>query len=120
MALVGELTEVALPAPVMPVVLAVLDVPLDVLPDSVRRYDHHRRRLMLSELLGEQGRAFSVAYQLALAEHDAQLAKVAFHRALHLGILQLHGEGPAVMGGRAMHLAQGGGGGGRLVEGGES
>ena len=46
-------------------------VPLEVLPDSVRRYDHHRRRLMLSELLGEQGRAFSIAYQLALAEHDA-------------------------------------------------
>src|SRR5580658_6236446 len=28
-------------------------VPADVLPDSVRRYDHHRRRLMISELLGE-------------------------------------------------------------------
>jgi hypothetical protein len=48
-------------------------VPADVLPDSVRRYDHHRRRLMLSELLGEAGRAFSIAYQLALAEHDARL-----------------------------------------------
>jgi predicted transcriptional regulator/DNA-binding XRE family transcriptional regulator len=52
-------------------------VPLDLLPDSVRRYDHHRRRLMLSELLGEQGRAFSIAYQLALAEHDAQLTAMA-------------------------------------------
>jgi predicted transcriptional regulator/transcriptional regulator with XRE-family HTH domain len=48
-------------------------VPTEVLPDSVRRYDHHRRRLLLSELLGEAGRAFSVAYQLALAEHDAAL-----------------------------------------------
>ena len=47
-------------------------VPLEVLPDSVRRYDHHRRRLMLSELLGEAGRTFSIAYQLALAEHDAE------------------------------------------------
>ena len=46
-------------------------VPLELLPDSVRRYDHHRRRLMLSELLGEQGRTFRVAYQLGLAEHDA-------------------------------------------------
>ena len=46
-------------------------MPADVLPDSVRRYDHHRRRLMLSELLGEPGRAFAIAYQLALAEHDA-------------------------------------------------
>jgi predicted transcriptional regulator/transcriptional regulator with XRE-family HTH domain len=48
-------------------------VPADVLPDSVRRYDHHRRRLMISELLGEAGRTFSIAYQLALAEHDAAL-----------------------------------------------
>ena len=52
-------------------------VPLEVLPDSVRRYDHHRRRLLLSELLGEQSRAFSIAYQLALAEHDPQLTALA-------------------------------------------
>jgi hypothetical protein len=48
-------------------------VPADVLPDSVRRYDHHRRRLMLSELLGEAGRTFGVAFQLAIAEHDGLL-----------------------------------------------
>jgi XRE family transcriptional regulator, fatty acid utilization regulator len=48
-------------------------VPTEVLPDSVRRYDHHRRRLMLSELLGEAGRAFAVAYQIGIAEHDAAL-----------------------------------------------
>ncbi len=48
-------------------------VPLDVLPDSIRRYDHHRRRLMISELLAGPGRAFAIAYQLALAEHDANL-----------------------------------------------
>jgi len=47
--------------------------PAEVLPDSVRRYDHHRRRLMLSELLGEAGRTFSVAYQLGIAEQDAAL-----------------------------------------------
>jgi len=52
-------------------------VPLEVLPDSVRRYDHHRRRLMISELLGEAGRAFAVAYQLALAEHDPALTAMA-------------------------------------------
>jgi hypothetical protein len=45
----------------------------EYLPDSVRRYDHHRRRLMLSELLGEAGRTFAVAYQLAIAEHDPTL-----------------------------------------------
>jgi predicted transcriptional regulator/transcriptional regulator with XRE-family HTH domain len=52
-------------------------VPLEVLPDSVRRYDHHRRRLMISELLGEAGRAFAVAYQLALTEHDPALTAMA-------------------------------------------
>ncbi|MHB8528990.1 MAG: helix-turn-helix domain-containing protein [Caulobacteraceae bacterium] len=49
-------------------------VPTDVLPDSVRRYDHHRRRLMLSELLGAPGRAFAIAYQLALAEQEAGIS----------------------------------------------
>ncbi len=48
--------------------------PREVLPDSVRRYDHHRRRLMLSELLGGPAQSFAVAYQLALQEHDADLA----------------------------------------------
>ncbi|MGH7017573.1 MAG: helix-turn-helix domain-containing protein, partial [Caulobacteraceae bacterium] len=48
--------------------------PTDVLPDSVRRYDHHRRRLLISELLGAPGRAFAIAYQLALAEHEADIA----------------------------------------------
>ena len=49
-------------------------VPSELLPDSVRRYDHHRRRLLLSERLGAPGRAFAVAYQLALLEHDGDLA----------------------------------------------
>jgi len=44
-------------------------VPLDVLPESVRRFDHHRRRLFLSELLTGSGRAFAMAYQLAVLEH---------------------------------------------------
>jgi predicted transcriptional regulator/transcriptional regulator with XRE-family HTH domain len=48
--------------------------PRDVLPDSVRRYDHHRRRLLISELLAAPGRSFALAYQLALIEHDAELS----------------------------------------------
>lgn len=47
--------------------------PREVLPDCVRRYDHHRRRLMLSELLGGPGQAFAAAYQLALQEHAPHL-----------------------------------------------
>lgn len=48
--------------------------PSEFLPDLVRRYDRHSRRLMLSERLDGAGRAFAVAYQLALLEHDADLA----------------------------------------------
>lgn len=44
-------------------------VPVDVLPDSIRRYDHHRKRILLSEALETSGRTFSLAYQLALLEH---------------------------------------------------
>ena len=49
---------------------------LPMMPDSVRRYDHHRRRLLLSELLGDAGRAFAIAYQLALAEQEELLARL--------------------------------------------
>ncbi|MDQ2861425.1 MAG: short-chain fatty acyl-CoA regulator family protein [Pseudomonadota bacterium] len=49
-------------------------VPREILPDSVRRYDHHRRRLLLSEGLGGSGRAFAAAYQLAVVEHGGELA----------------------------------------------
>ena len=43
-------------------------LPVDVMPSSLRRFDHHRRRLMLSELVDIHGRAFQTAYQLALIE----------------------------------------------------
>jgi XRE family transcriptional regulator, fatty acid utilization regulator len=52
-------------------------VPLDVLPESVRRYDHHRKRLFLSEVLTAQGRAFALAYQLAILEHGPLLEAMA-------------------------------------------
>ena len=42
--------------------------PTDLLPDVVRRYDHHRRRLFVSERLTGSGRVFALAYQLALME----------------------------------------------------
>jgi predicted transcriptional regulator/DNA-binding XRE family transcriptional regulator len=43
-------------------------LPVDVMPASLRRFDHHRRRLMLSELVDASGRIFQTAYQLALIE----------------------------------------------------
>lgn len=52
-------------------------VPLEVLPESVRRFDHHRRRLLLSEVLTGAGRSFGLAYQLAILEFGPLLDAVA-------------------------------------------
>ncbi|MBC6983217.1 short-chain fatty acyl-CoA regulator family protein [Caulobacter sp. 17J80-11] len=48
-------------------------MPVQVMVDFVRRYDIHRRRLMLAETLQASSRAFACAYQLALAEHGEAL-----------------------------------------------
>jgi predicted transcriptional regulator/transcriptional regulator with XRE-family HTH domain len=49
-------------------------MPQEVLTDSLRRFDYHRKRLFLSEVLTAPGRAFAMAYQLALLEHAETLA----------------------------------------------
>lgn len=51
--------------------------PLDVMLDSLRRYDHHRKRLFLSEVLNGPARDFALAYQLALLEHGETIAALA-------------------------------------------
>lgn len=43
-------------------------MPYDVMRGYLRRYDRHRKRLMLSELLAPSGRTFQVALQIALLE----------------------------------------------------
>ena len=43
-------------------------VPQSVLPEALRHYDLHRRRLMLSERLEAPARLFALAYQLCLME----------------------------------------------------
>lgn len=53
--------------------LTVRTLPAEVMVEWTRRYDPHRRRLLLSETLGPSSRAFAVAYQLALSEHGAEL-----------------------------------------------
>ncbi len=53
--------------------LTVRALPAEVMVEWTRRYDPHRRRLLLSETLGPSSRAFAVAFQLALSEHDAEL-----------------------------------------------
>lgn len=52
-------------------------MPAEVMVDYLRRYDIHRRRLLLSEALGPTSRAFAVASQLALAEHGEVLSRMA-------------------------------------------
>ncbi|GAA0201714.1 putative transcriptional regulator/DNA-binding XRE family transcriptional regulator [Brevundimonas nasdae] len=53
--------------------LGVRTLPADVMVEWTRRYDLHRRRLLLSETLGPSSRAFAIAYQLALVEHGPAL-----------------------------------------------
>lgn len=40
----------------------------DTMGNALRRFDHHRKRLFLSERVGASGRSFACAYQLALLE----------------------------------------------------
>jgi len=43
-------------------------LPLDVMGDRLRWYDHHRRQLMICEVMDQPGRNFQAAYQLAFAQ----------------------------------------------------
>lgn len=48
-------------------------MPAQVMMMYLRRFDPHRRRLMISETLGASSRRFAVVYQLALADFGADL-----------------------------------------------
>ncbi|WOJ90583.1 short-chain fatty acyl-CoA regulator family protein [Methylocapsa polymorpha] len=52
-------------------------LPLEVMGDRLRWYDHHRRQLMISEAMDQPGRTFQTAYQLALSEFSDLLNEVA-------------------------------------------
>jgi len=52
-------------------------MPASVMTIYQRRFDPHRRRLMISETLGPSSRRFAVLYQLALAEYGADLKAMA-------------------------------------------
>ncbi|MBN9582916.1 MAG: DUF2083 domain-containing protein [Afipia sp.] len=43
-------------------------MPVDVMRETLRRWDRHRRQLLISELIDLPGRAFQLAIQVALAE----------------------------------------------------
>ncbi|WP_426035237.1 helix-turn-helix domain-containing protein [Brevundimonas sp. DC300-4] len=57
--------------------LSVRVMPAEVMVEWTRRFDPHRRRLLLSETLDPSSRAFATAYQLALSEHEAELSALA-------------------------------------------
>jgi len=57
--------------------LTVKVLPAEVMVEWTRRFDPHRRRLLMSETLGPASRAFAVVHQLVLAEHGAELAAMA-------------------------------------------
>jgi predicted transcriptional regulator/DNA-binding XRE family transcriptional regulator len=43
-------------------------MPVDVMRETLRRFDRHRRQLLISELVDSPGRAFQLAFQIGLAE----------------------------------------------------
>ena len=43
-------------------------MPVDVMRETLRRFDRHRRQLLISELIDSPGRAFQLAFQIGLAE----------------------------------------------------
>jgi predicted transcriptional regulator len=56
--------------------IMVRTLPVDVMRDTLRRYVHHRRQLLLSELLDAPGCVFQAAFQLALAEAAARIDEI--------------------------------------------
>jgi len=43
-------------------------IPVDVMRETLRRWDRHRRQLLISELVDLPGRVFQLAFQIGLAE----------------------------------------------------
>src|SRR6201996_7678232 len=43
-------------------------MPVDVMRETLRRFDRHRRQLLISELVDGPGRAFQLAFQIGLTE----------------------------------------------------
>jgi predicted transcriptional regulator/transcriptional regulator with XRE-family HTH domain len=52
-------------------------IPAEIMADSLRRYDRHRRHLKISELVEQPGRTFQAAYQLAFVEAGEVIDRLA-------------------------------------------
>ena len=51
-------------------------MPSDVLSATMRRFDRHRRRVLLSELLDQSTRNFQMAYHIALLDHPDLITRI--------------------------------------------
>jgi XRE family transcriptional regulator, fatty acid utilization regulator len=51
-------------------------MPVDVMRETLRRFDRHRRQLLISELVDTSSRTFQLAFQIALAECGAQFETI--------------------------------------------
>lgn len=51
-------------------------MPVDVMRETLRRFDRHRRQLLVSEMVDAPGRAFQVAFQIGLAECASQFETI--------------------------------------------
>jgi len=51
-------------------------MPVEVMGDTLRRWDHHRRRILISETLLPSARTFHLGVQLALLGHGERLDRV--------------------------------------------
>ena len=52
-------------------------MPVDIMMMYQRRFDPHRRRLMISETLGPSSRRFAIIYQLGLSEVGPEITRLA-------------------------------------------
>jgi predicted transcriptional regulator len=52
-------------------------MPVDVMRETLRRFDRHRRQLLISELVDGPGRAFQLAFQVGLAECSGSFESIA-------------------------------------------
>ena len=50
--------------------------PVEVMENTLRRFDRHRQTIFLSELLDQPGRSFQLAYQLAYFEQMAEIENI--------------------------------------------
>ena len=51
-------------------------MPVDIMGETLRRYDFHRSRVLLSEMLPNSGRNFQLAVQLAISSHGELLDRL--------------------------------------------